>query len=631
MSETNRRGESFQYTYDSLDRLVQTSFPDGSRRTYTYDAIGNLLSVEDAHSKLSFTYDFDLLLSVSTKGSPFQPEARLSYEYDNNDNRISLRDSLSGRRPLLYYYNRENDLTQVRRSFRKRFLTQKDPTAVDFFYDKERRLTEIIYPNGVKSAFEYAPGKRGRLREIKHTRGGKDLSSFAYEYNLNDHVTSLKTMRSGITVNATQSYAYDVSNQLTSATRAQGTGSETFTYDILGNRLRKDSESVDSTFNDNNQLVNDKSFSYTYDENGNEVTRTNLSTGEITEKAWDYEDRLIQVVKRPSAGASPTSTVRHRYDAFDRKIETNRNGKIIRTLFDGSNRYLEFEGEDNTLTARYIYGGNRPLLVERENTPYRNATYARQDLYYHTDRLGSVTEITNFVGEVVQRYTYTAYGEKKVYDKNGTLTTHKNAETYLPNPITWTGQECEPETGLCLHGVRWYDPFTGRWQSEDPARLEGGDANFYTYVKNDPMNYIDPNGLIRIPWFKKTSIFDEAENHPLGQGVHGTLGNAFKHCFASCLYSLEASALVSFSGGVAFELVNYFSSRSEDPFKEGREDLGHNLIGLRLASERCPSETAKTFFGSIGKAGDKTSKYCEEACLKAQGEFTIYPEHQKKK
>ena len=43
--------------------------------------------------------------------------------------------------------------------------------------------------------------------------------------------------------------------------------------------------------------------------------------------------------------------------------------------------------------------------------------------------------------------------------------------------------------------ARYYDPQTGRFLSEDPAGFDGGDVNLYSYVKNNPINAIDPSGL----------------------------------------------------------------------------------------------------------------------------------------
>ncbi|VAW85022.1 hypothetical protein MNBD_GAMMA17-534, partial [hydrothermal vent metagenome] len=34
-----------------------------------------------------------------------------------------------------------------------------------------------------------------------------------------------------------------------------------------------------------------------------------------------------------------------------------------------------------------------------------------------------------------------------------------------------------------------------RYTAKDPIRFQGGDANLYGYVINDPVNFVDPDGL----------------------------------------------------------------------------------------------------------------------------------------
>src|SRR5262249_15540088 len=59
----------------------------------------------------------------------------------------------------------------------------------------------------------------------------------------------------------------------------------------------------------------------------------------------------------------------------------------------------------------------------------------------------------------------------------------------------FTGREKDEETGLQLHGERYYDAKTGRWLSEDPAGFDAGDPNLYRYVGNNATNATDPSGL----------------------------------------------------------------------------------------------------------------------------------------
>lgn len=48
------------------------------------------------------------------------------------------------------------------------------------------------------------------------------------------------------------------------------------------------------------------------------------------------------------------------------------------------------------------------------------------------------------------------------------------------------------------YGARDYDPYTGRWTAKDPLLFSGGDSNFYAYVGNDPVNWVDPSGHVAV-------------------------------------------------------------------------------------------------------------------------------------
>ncbi len=43
--------------------------------------------------------------------------------------------------------------------------------------------------------------------------------------------------------------------------------------------------------------------------------------------------------------------------------------------------------------------------------------------------------------------------------------------------------------------VRYYDPYSQKFLSEDPMAFDGGDTNFYRYVSNQPLTSRDPFGL----------------------------------------------------------------------------------------------------------------------------------------
>lgn len=46
--------------------------------------------------------------------------------------------------------------------------------------------------------------------------------------------------------------------------------------------------------------------------------------------------------------------------------------------------------------------------------------------------------------------------------------------------------------------IKCYDPVSARFIQKDPTGLNGGDTNFYRYVFNNPVNFIDPKGTDRV-------------------------------------------------------------------------------------------------------------------------------------
>jgi RHS repeat-associated protein len=81
----------------------------------------------------------------------------------------------------------------------------------------------------------------------------------------------------------------------------------------------------------------------------------------------------------------------------------------------------------------------------------------------------------------------------------GTLTKY-GYQTYGESGTTggsfrYTGQRIDPETnGLYYYRARMYAPAWGRFMQADPIGYAGG-ANFYRYVRNDPLNLNDPYGF----------------------------------------------------------------------------------------------------------------------------------------
>ena len=105
-----------------------------------------------------------------------------------------------------------------------------------------------------------------------------------------------------------------------------------------------------------------------------------------------------------------------------------------------------------------------------------------QSLYYNTDALGSVVDLRDSNGNLVQSYVYDSFGN--IEQQVGSM----------ENPYTYTSREFDSESGLYYYRARYYDRLSGRFLNEDPIGFEG-EINFYVYVRNNPVNFRDPLGL----------------------------------------------------------------------------------------------------------------------------------------
>jgi RHS repeat-associated protein len=97
-----------------------------------------------------------------------------------------------------------------------------------------------------------------------------------------------------------------------------------------------------------------------------------------------------------------------------------------------------------------------------------------------------VTALTNSEGAVVHTYTYGVFGIILVEGGDS-----------IENRFTFTGRERDNETGNYYYRNRYYSQNTGRFLTEDLEGLRSGEMNFYRYVTNSPINYIDPLGLVK--------------------------------------------------------------------------------------------------------------------------------------
>ncbi|MGM0557011.1 MAG: RHS repeat-associated core domain-containing protein [Myxococcota bacterium] len=143
---------------------------------------------------------------------------------------------------------------------------------------------------------------------------------------------------------------------------------------------------------------------------------------------------------------------------------------------DALNPIAELDAQGN-ITARFVYAskGHVPDYMVKGGTTYRLIT----------DHLGSVRLVVNAsTGAIAQKLRYDAFGQV-LEDTNPGF-----------QPFGFAGGLYDPATELVRFGARDYDPHTGRWTASDPIGFAGGDGNLYAYVGGDPVNLVDPSGLL---------------------------------------------------------------------------------------------------------------------------------------
>jgi RHS repeat-associated protein len=140
------------------------------------------------------------------------------------------------------------------------------------------------------------------------------------------------------------------------------------------------------------------------------------------------------------------------------------------------NTYADFNGS-GTLQTRYLNGPAIDEVLARTSSGGTSA-------WYLADRLGSVRDVVNTSGTVIDHVAYNAYG---------TVTSETSSAN--GDRFKFAGREFDAAINLYYNRRRYYDAVTGRFISEDPSGFTAGDANLDRYVGNGPTDGRDPSGL----------------------------------------------------------------------------------------------------------------------------------------
>jgi RHS repeat-associated protein len=500
IAQTNRDGMSEDYTYAPAGQIATETWyaADGTTVTdqfvFTYNTANQLVSASNNEGTYTFTYDDQGRVTGVTE--PF--DVSLSFGYDANGNRVLVQDSFGGTTQSTY--DAANQLVselfsqvgqpslEVDQTYNAAGAVASQTRSTDGIvvataadtYDSTGNLTNLLYQvgNGATLAdfqYEYAPGA---VVGVVGTGGPSGLANTSGE-SVNGDL--LSETDNGVTTG----YQYDTTGQLTSD------GGTSQTYDANGNR-----NGPSYMVGPDNELLSDGTNNYTYDADGNETSKTNIATGETWTYGYNNANQMISAVETTADGAVEIQAA-FQYDVFSNRIEQDvtyagQPTAVQRYAYDAwnpntpsgagtenSNVWADLNG-NNQLQTRYIRGDALDQVFARMQY---DASGTATPYWYLTDHLGSVRDVLDGGGNVVDAINYDAFGN---------ITSETNSSER--GRYAWTGRELDVETDLQYNRARYYDATTARWMSQDPLGFDAGDSNLYRYVNNTPTGAIDPSG-----------------------------------------------------------------------------------------------------------------------------------------
>jgi RHS repeat-associated protein len=380
-------------------------------------------------------------------------------------------------------------------------------------------------------------------RQGRTARDGAAIQRL-YRYDAAGQLSQMQDWRHSV------SYGYDPLGQLLSADE------ERFAFDPAHNLLpgsatpRSGAQGSAGRVERNRLLVfEDQRFSY--DAHGRMATKRS-GAHRALQLHWNAEHQLERSVLQHQG--QPTVTTGYAYDPFGRRLYKAplvAQGQVIAQdatwfVWDGNRLLQELKtlSDDSSTAARsltqtYVYEPDTFVPLAQLRTEASLAEPAAQPLkplrlrvgrdaaaaassvtasanesahepaqvrYYHCDQIGTPRELTASDGHITWQATYRAWGNTQTvqWEAPPHLDAHgeaANAATWHDEqpdrselqPLRFQGQYFDVETGLHYNRFRYYDPGAGRFVSQDPIGLAGGD-NEYCFVV-DPISWFDASGL----------------------------------------------------------------------------------------------------------------------------------------
>ena len=498
---------SDEYAYDLLDRITEVQYGStGESQEFSYDAIGNLMQRQDQNNQETI-FAYNDLYHLTGRTYTGKSEHNCTYTYDKTGRMLAANnaDSL-----VTYTYDKVNRLLETRQNGKvvahaydvlnkKQIVTYPSGKQIRVTSDARSRISDIALFNGTgfeslaQFAYDgsylqtkalangvtthYGYNQNAWLTDLSHKKGEDSILDFHYGHNKEGLWTHRKD---AVKSENSEVYQYDDLYRVVNFKRGimdennaiqSPLVNASYVLDPVGNWNSQDvNGTVETrTHNEVNETAAVGSTTYLYDNNGNFI--------DDGEKLYEYdpENRLIKITRKSDA----TVIVQYKYDALGRRISKDVGATVTEFYYDGS-KVIE-QWVDGEIDVEFIYGLaiNDPLVMIKGNQTY----------YYHTDGNSNVHALTDFDGNAVERYSYTAYGVVAFFDGQWNTQTSST----IGNPYLFAGLRYDAESGFYHARARSYSPELGRFIQRDALGYVDG-MNLYEYARSNPINFVDPLG-----------------------------------------------------------------------------------------------------------------------------------------